>query len=48
MEEFVPYLLKTDRNEMYANPGGILFENYYQACKIYDKVYQNKVYPSKF
>ena len=43
-----PYLLKTDGNEVCYNTGGILFENFYQGCKIYDVVYKNEVYPSKY
>lgn len=43
-----PYLLKTDGNEICANTGGILFENFYQGCKVYDIVYENEVYPSKY
>jgi hypothetical protein len=43
-----PYLLKTDGNETYSNPGGILFENFYQGCKVYDTVYENEVYPSLY
>ena len=43
-----PYFLKTDGNEICANSGGILFENFYQGCKVYDIVYENEVYPSKY
>jgi hypothetical protein len=43
-----PYYLRTDGNEEHYNTGNILFENYYQSCKIYDKVYKNEVYPSRF
>jgi len=43
-----PYLLKTDGKEICANPGGILFENFYQGCKVYDIVHENEVYPSRF
>lgn len=43
-----PYLLKTDGNEECYNKGGILFENFYQGCKVYDVVYENEVYPSKY
>lgn len=43
-----PYLLKTDGKEKIRNPGGVLFENFYQGCKVYDIVYSNKVYPSRF
>jgi hypothetical protein len=43
-----PYYLKTDGNETCSNPGGVLFENFYQGCKLYDVVYENEVYPSRF
>lgn len=43
-----PYLLKTDGEEICHNPGGILFENFYQGCKVYDVVHQNSVYPSRY
>ena len=43
-----PYLLKTDGNEDCINPGGILFENFYQGCKVYPTVHDNEVYPSKY
>lgn len=43
-----PYLLKTDGQEICHNDGGILFENFYQGCKVYDVVYENEVYPSKY
>lgn len=43
-----PYLLKTDGNEINKNEGNILFENFYQGCKVYDIVYSNKVYASQF
>lgn len=43
-----PYLLKTDGNEENVNSGGIIFENFYQGCKVYDKVYDNKVYASRY
>lgn len=43
-----PYYLKTDGNELQKNDGGILFENYYQGSKIYNKVYSNKVYASRY
>uniref|UniRef100_A0A6C0IS51 Uncharacterized protein n=1 Tax=viral metagenome TaxID=1070528 RepID=A0A6C0IS51_9ZZZZ len=47
-KNFSPYLLKTDGNEICANNGSIIFENFYQGCKVYDVVYENKVYPSKY
>lgn len=43
-----PYLLKTDGEETCYNPGGILFENFYQGCKVYDIVYENEVYASRY
>lgn len=43
-----PYLLKTDGQEECHNSGGILFENFYQGCKVYDIVYENEIYPSRF
>lgn len=45
---FSPYYLKTDGNESCSNKGNVLFENFYQSCKIYKTVYSNKVYPSRF
>lgn len=43
-----PYFLKTDGKEICNNSGGILFENFYQGCKVYDIVYENEVYPSRY
>ena len=43
-----PYRLKTDGEEVCHNSGGILFENFYQGCKVYDIVYENRVYASRF
>lgn len=43
-----PYFLKTDGKEENANPGNVLFENFYQSIKIYDVVYENSVYASRF
>lgn len=43
-----PYLLKTDGNETCFNSGGVLFENFYQGCKVYDIVYENEVYASRY
>lgn len=43
-----PYYLKTDGNEINKNEGGILFENFWQGSKVYDKVVSNEVYPSKY
>lgn len=47
-KNFSPYLLKTDGNECHSNPGGIIFENFYQSCKVYDVVFENEVYASKY
>lgn len=47
-KELCPYYLCTDGKERNKNPGGVLFENFYQGSKIYDTVYENKVYPSRF
>ena len=47
-KKLCPYLLKTDGNELCHNSGGILFENFYQGCKVYDIVYENEVYPSRY
>lgn len=33
-------MLKTDGNEICYNTGGILFENFYQGCKVYPSKYQ--------
>lgn len=43
-----PYLLETDGEEVCANPGGVLFENFYQGCKVYDVLHENEVYPSRY
>lgn len=43
-----PYLLKTDGEESCRNDGGIIFENYYQGCKVYDTVYSIEIYPSRY
>lgn len=43
-----PYFLKTDGKEEQTNPGNVLFENFYQSMKIYDVVYENRVYASRF
>jgi hypothetical protein len=43
-----PYAMVTDGDEIAKNPGGILFENFYQGLKVYPKVYSNEVYPSVF
>jgi len=43
-----PYYLRTDGMEKNNNPGNVLFENFWQGSKVYDIVYENKVYPSKY
>lgn len=43
-----PYLLTTDGNEQNTNNGDILFENFWQGCKVFDVVYENKVYASRY
>lgn len=43
-----PYYLRTDGQELCNNPGNILFENFYQGLKVYDIIYANEVYPSKY
>ena len=43
-----PYLLKTDGEELCFNEGGVLFENFYQGCKVYDTVFDIEVYPSRY
>jgi hypothetical protein len=43
-----PYYLKTDGDELCYNPGNILFENFYQGLKVYDIIYENEVYPSRY
>lgn len=47
-KELSPYMLKTDGEETCANPGGVLFENFYQGCKVYDVLVAHRVYPSRF
>lgn len=42
--EFSPYHLKTDGNEKNACLPGVLFENYYQASKVYRYVSNIEVY----
>lgn len=43
-----PYYLRTDGKEENFNPGGIIFENFYQGSKVYDVVYSQEVYASRF
>lgn len=31
-----------------ANPGNILFENFYQGTKVYDSVHEIEIYPSRY
>lgn len=47
-KELCPYYLRTDGDELQANDGGILFENYYQGSKVYSKVHSIDVYPSRY
>ena len=47
-KKLCPYLLETDGEETCSNPGGVLFENFYQGCKVYDIVCENEVYPSRY
>lgn len=47
-KELSPYYIKTDGNEEIQNPGGILFENFWQGIKVYDRVFSQKIYPSRF
>jgi hypothetical protein len=47
-KQLCPYLLKTDGKETCHNSGGIIFENFYQGCKVFDIIYENEVYPSKY
>lgn len=47
-KELSPYLLRTDGLEKCVNDGNVLFENYWQGVKVFDIVYENKVYASKF
>lgn len=43
-----PFYMRTDGNEICVNPGNIIFENFYQGLKVYDAVYKNTVYASRF
>lgn len=43
-----PYILKTDGNEKCSNPGNVIFENFYQGCKVYDVVHKIMCYPSAY
>lgn len=43
-----PYYLRTDGLEEHANPGGVIFENYWQASKVYPVVYAQTVHPSRY
>lgn len=47
-KELCPYYMKTDGNEEIQNPGGVLFENFWQGIKVYDRVFSQKIYPSRF
>lgn len=41
--QFSPYYLKTDGNEQNVNPGGIIFENFYQGSKVPQYAYSISV-----
>jgi|SaaInlStandDraft_5_1057022.scaffolds.fasta_scaffold46308_3 hypothetical protein len=43
-----PYHLRTDGKEKNVNPGNVIFENFYQSAKAYDRVHSIEVYPSRF
>ena len=43
-----PYFLTTDGQEENFNSGAVIFENFYQGSKVYDVVYSNIVYPSRY
>ncbi len=43
-----PFYVKIDGKEEYnANPGGVIFENYWQGGKIYPKLYSNEVWTQR-
>lgn len=44
---FSPYYLKTDGNEKNYNPGGIIFENFYQGSKVPEYTYSISAYAHK-
>ena len=43
--ELCPYALKTDGNEENVCTPGVLFENFWQSCKVFRTVYDIEVYP---
>jgi hypothetical protein len=43
-----PYLLKTDGKEQVINPGGIIFENFWQGTKVFKRLYPQEQYASRF
>lgn len=43
-----PYYLKTDGREAHINPGGILFENFWQGSKYFAHIIPQEQYPSRF
>ncbi len=43
-----PYFMKTDGEEELPNPGGVLFENFWQGSKVFDRVFSIEVYASHF
>lgn len=42
--ELSPYHLRTDGAEEQKNPGGVLFENFWQGSKVYPQVFPIEVY----
>lgn len=44
--ELCPYALKTDGTTPVFNRPGVIFENYYQSLKVYQRVYDIKVKPN--
>ena len=42
--ELSPYHLKTDGNEEAVNPGGVIFENFWQGQKVYPWIYPIEIY----
>lgn len=43
-----PYYLRTDGLETQTNPGGILFENFYQGSKVFKQLRPQEQYASRF
>ena len=44
---FSPYFLKTDGQEKNYNEGGVLFENFWQGSKVWQRVYNLEVWAHK-